>query len=143
MVKARANVKAVDSSWAIVTLTAMRDRLRVDIDSYRTLLRVPVEKSPELAEHSVIFEGREQIHSNIKSKTVELERVISALERANSGTWGICRGCGVPIDQTRLRAVPTALRCIDCEEKREISSAPEKLSHGKGRTYGTTAEYRA
>lgn len=30
-----------------------------------------------------------------------------------------CVGCGHPIAQQRLRAVPRAIRCIDCEEIRE------------------------
>ena len=40
--------------------------------------------------------------------------VESALQRIDDGTFGLCERCGLPIGLDRLRARPTARRCIDC-----------------------------
>lgn len=51
-----------------------------------------------------------------------LHHLNEALERIESGTYGICRSCGKEISKTRLEAVPNATQCIDCktvEEKKQ------------------------
>jgi len=51
-----------------------------------------------------------------------LHHLDEALERIESGTYGICRSCGKEISKTRLEAVPNATQCIDCktvEEKKQ------------------------
>jgi RNA polymerase-binding transcription factor DksA len=57
---------------------------------------------------------------------VELVRVAStlwsieaALKTLDHGCYGICLGCGRPIPARRLRAVPTAIRCRECQESAE------------------------
>ena len=42
------------------------------------------------------------------------------------GTSGICVDCGEPIEKKRLKALPTAQRCIGCQQLLEASSAPGK-----------------
>ena len=41
-----------------------------------------------------------------------------ALERLASGTYGLCEGCGQPIDVGRLRVVPSAIHCQHCAPDR-------------------------
>ena len=56
-----------------------------------------------------------------------LAEIGAALNRINDGTYGACEGCveaGRPksksrITKTRLRAIPYARNCIECERKRE------------------------
>lgn len=48
-----------------------------------------------------------------------LEMVEEALQRVRDGTYGICDGCGKPIDGKRLRAIPYARLCIKCKEREE------------------------
>lgn len=45
----------------------------------------------------------------------EVAALDAALERLAAGTYGECARCGDPIAPARLRARPTALRCIACE----------------------------
>lgn len=45
----------------------------------------------------------------------ELREVEAALERVRAGTYGLCADCGEAIRATRLRAVPTARRCLQCQ----------------------------
>lgn len=49
----------------------------------------------------------------------ELHAVESAFARLRNGTYGTCTDCGNPIKLERLRAVPTATRCIDCQSSQE------------------------
>lgn len=46
---------------------------------------------------------------------VQLQQILSALERMKSGTYGACIKCGEPIALARLRARPEALVCLECQ----------------------------
>jgi len=48
-----------------------------------------------------------------------LRNIELALQRLDSGEYGICRDCEEPINPKRLEFDPTALRCIDCASKSE------------------------
>lgn len=53
---------------------------------------------------------------------VERETLISisdAFQRLDKGTYGVCDYCNATIGLPRLKAVPWALFCIDCQEKKE------------------------
>ena len=50
-----------------------------------------------------------------------LRNIEAALKRIDDGDYGHCRDCDVPINPRRLEFDPTALRCIECESKREGS----------------------
>jgi RNA polymerase-binding transcription factor DksA len=41
-----------------------------------------------------------------------LDEVDAALERLGSATYGVCQGCGQPIGEARLEAMPAARFCI-------------------------------
>lgn len=47
---------------------------------------------------------------------VQLRLVEEALDRLNSGDFGICQACEEPISAKRLRALPWARYCISCQE---------------------------
>ena len=61
-----------------------------------------------------------------------LRRVDEALRRLEVNGYGSCFECGVEISETRLRALPFAVRCKACEEKRE---------HGRARTGRLTRQH--
>jgi len=44
----------------------------------------------------------------------KLKDIISALERMENGTYGICENCNTEISLERLRANPSAKTCIKC-----------------------------
>lgn len=48
-----------------------------------------------------------------------LQLVEHALKKFELGTYGICEACGAPIDRARLKAVPYALYCLDCQKRIE------------------------
>ena len=55
----------------------------------------------------------------IQMKSETLNKINEALRRLEEGTYGNCFECGDEIAQARLRALPFAVRCKDCEEARE------------------------
>ncbi len=50
-----------------------------------------------------------------------LADVKSAIERIESGTFGVCVDCGKKVPMARLNVIPYAAVCIGCEIIREAS----------------------
>jgi RNA polymerase-binding protein DksA len=48
-----------------------------------------------------------------------LNKVITALEKIERGTYGTCDACGGPIKRARLKALPFATLCLDCQDRLE------------------------
>lgn len=48
-----------------------------------------------------------------------IARIDAALARLEAGQYGRCAECGDDISDARLRALPFAVRCVECEEARE------------------------
>ena len=46
-------------------------------------------------------------------------KIKKALERIESGTFGICEKCGEEISEERLKVRPVTTFCIDCKEEQE------------------------
>jgi DnaK suppressor protein len=47
---------------------------------------------------------------------VQLRLVEEALDRMNTGDYGICLACEEPIAEKRLRALPWARYCVTCQD---------------------------
>jgi RNA polymerase-binding transcription factor DksA len=62
----------------------------------------------------------------IQMKSDTVNRIDAALRRLEEGTYGRCFECGDEIGETRLRALPFAVRCKDCEEIRERAEQRER-----------------
>jgi DnaK suppressor protein len=63
----------------------------------------------------------------IQMKSETLHKVNEALRRLEEGTYGNCFECGDEIAEARLRALPFAARCKDCEEARESAEQRERV----------------
>ena len=72
----------------------------------------------------------------IQMKAETLHRINEALERLEEGTYGRCFECGEEIEPRRLRALPFAVRCKDCEEAREIAAQRERLMSRRTTAFG-------
>jgi DnaK suppressor protein len=62
----------------------------------------------------------------IQMKAETLNKINEALARLEEGRYGACFECGDEISEARLRALPFAVRCKDCEEAREIAAQRER-----------------
>lgn len=72
------------------------------------------------------FQSRAQIQTERQTEfamneheTAELGDIEAALERIQAGTYGQCIDCGITIPTARLKAYPTAKRCVDCQSSTE------------------------
>ena len=67
----------------------------------------------------------------IQLKTETVSRIDAALARLDAGMYGDCFDCGDEISDNRLRALPFAVRCTACEEKREQQTRARRLAESQ------------
>ena len=65
-------------------------------------------------DQAIDLENQEALEALEKSGIQEIQRIEHALKRISEGTYGKCAHCGADIDPKRLKALPTATRCISC-----------------------------
>ena len=69
----------------------------------------------------------------LQMKAETLKNIDAALRRLGEGAYGDCSECGNEIAPARLRALPFAVRCKDCEETRETVERRERtMAHRRG-----------
>ena len=76
----------------------------------------PEDSAVDLVEHEIVL-GR------IESLEDRLKLIESALQQVNQGTYGICAHCGQPIDPARLKVMPEATLCIQCQTRGEYPAS--------------------
>ena len=62
----------------------------------------------------------------IEMKAETASKIKEALVRLEEGRYGLCFECGDEIAQPRLRALPFAVRCKDCEETIEMAQQRDR-----------------
>jgi DnaK suppressor protein len=94
-----------------------------------------VRATGEVTKLSEVFDAGESSEADIQEdielaliqmKSETLNRVDDALGRLEQGTYGNCFDCGEEIAEKRLRALPFAVRCKDCEEAKENAEQRER-----------------
>jgi DnaK suppressor protein len=94
-----------------------------------------VRATGEVTKLSEVFDAGESSEADIQEdielaliqmKSETLSRVDDALTRLEQGTYGNCFECGEEIAEKRLKALPFAVRCKDCEEARENAEQRER-----------------
>lgn len=68
----------------------------------------------------------------IQMKAETLNKITAALSRLEEGAFGYCFDCGEEISPKRLRALPFAVRCKECEEAREVAVQRERTLARRG-----------
>jgi RNA polymerase-binding transcription factor DksA len=79
-----------------------------------------------LAESAEVDFQEELGFALMQMKAETLERTNDALRRLEAGTFGVCASCGDEISEARLRALPFALRCTECEATRERATGSSR-----------------
>ncbi len=106
----------------VVLLRDMLARLRDE--TYATIKRFRQDQREETSapgdEADIARSSAEtETRANLMERAEERLRLIDeALARADAGTYGICAECGEEIAIERLRILPFAPLCIDCQSKR-------------------------
>ena len=93
-----------------------------------------------LGKQSEVFDAVESSEADIQDeiefaliqmKSETLSKINDALARLDQGNYGNCFECGEEIAEKRLRALPFAVRCKDCEEAREVAEKRERQLAGR------------
>jgi RNA polymerase-binding transcription factor DksA len=58
---------------------------------------------------------RDKTMALMRSLEYKLSSIGHALQQAQKGMYGICEGCGRPIDPARLEALPETTLCVQCK----------------------------
>jgi DnaK suppressor protein len=104
-------------------LVELRARLRGDVTTMAnaTLKRTRTEASGDLSSMPIHMAdiGSDNFDQEFTLILMEndggtLEQIEDALERIESGTYGVCVECGGRILKTRLNAIPYTPYCIKC-----------------------------
>ncbi|MFF8674799.1 TraR/DksA family transcriptional regulator [Streptomyces sp. NPDC015242] len=99
-------------------------RLREEISSSERSLAGLMRDSGDGAGHDEADTGSKNITrehelalaANAREMLDQTER---ALDRLDSGTYGLCENCGNPIGKARMQAFPRATLCVECKQKQE------------------------
>jgi DnaK suppressor protein len=130
---------------AATTETVSRSRyneLKLMLDERRRELQAQVQgkmrdvrASGEVNKLTEVFDAGESSENDIQEdlelaliqmKAETLNKVDDALVRLEQGNYGNCFDCGDEIAEKRLRALPFAVRCKDCEEARETAERRQR-----------------
>jgi RNA polymerase-binding transcription factor len=121
-----------DSATRTQRQQALRDMLeerRVEIvDKLRSIResmpdqRLDVQDAEEQA---VTDFAKDMEFALVQMKADTLGRIDEALHRLDDGTYGECAECGTEIAAARLKALPFAVLCRDCQEQEETRTAEE------------------
>jgi DnaK suppressor protein len=131
---ATANIKAVTGSSRYDDLKAMLDTRRRELVR-EVQVRIRDARTDSVLERDVLDQGESSEvdiqdaigFALIQMKTETLDKIDAALQRLGEGTYGDCVECGAEIAGRRLRALPFAVRCRDCEEVRETVERRERV----------------
>ena len=97
------------------------EKLRSDLARHwghvhRELVLDPTEQAGISAEEEIGLTA-------VSQRTELVKQIDRTLEHLKEGTYGICEYCGDGINIERLKVMPFAIRCTDCQELWEASVA--------------------
>ena len=94
------------------SLTSELEQLKTSFHSFRRDPHDEVEEASEKCE----LELNLTLGKRIRDSLIE---VVKALNKFKTGTYGLCEGCGQPIDLARLDILPQARFCLSCKVQDE------------------------
>ena len=98
---------------------ALRKALAGDLSSLKELGQQSTGDVVDFALDSAQDEINSQL-AEVESR--ELSHIETALDRMSEGTYGLCDVCGTKIPLMRLKALPYATNCIQCQREMERQS---------------------
>jgi RNA polymerase-binding protein DksA len=104
---------------------ARNDELRQVLETKKAELTTRLERinanlrrgyEADSKERAKQLEDNEVVDALGNEARAELAKIAGALRRLETGDYGICVECGLPIKPGRLEVYPYADECIDCAE---------------------------
>jgi DnaK suppressor protein len=94
-------------------------------------MTAPKENFPDPT-HRASLEADRNFMLRIRDRENKLiKKIKKALDRIDSGTFGVCEKCGEDISVKRLKARPVTTLCIACKTKEDYQETA-KISHDSG-----------
>lgn len=101
-------------------LESQRDEVQKNLDDHEDVLNAPSDNRDFVgADRAQELENTEADTALVASEEKLLQKIHHALERIESGAYGVCEGCGQDIPIPRLKAKPSVSLCISCQEIHE------------------------
>lgn len=75
--------------------------------------------APDTGDESVATLIADLEQADVTRDLDEFRSLETARSRMDGGDYGVCLDCGGDIAFERLKATPSAVRCIDCQERHE------------------------
>ncbi|MDJ0699709.1 MAG: TraR/DksA family transcriptional regulator [Woeseiaceae bacterium] len=102
-------------------LQQKKDELAGRLDRVTANVRRGYEADSE--ERAKQMEDHEVVDALGNDARAEIVKITAALSRIDAGDYGICKECGLDIDETRIEAHPYAEFCIECARDEEFRRA--------------------
>ena len=113
-------------------LRRMLEERRVELQDKLRSIREDVpghqDEVRDAEEQSVSDFAQEMELALMELKAQTLVRIDEALRQVDAGTYGTCVECEQDIASARLKALPFAVRCVDCQARAEDEAAEERES---------------
>jgi DnaK suppressor protein len=86
------------------------------VEASRSLDEIAIENAPDSIDRIQCATEREMAIRRIELDFSKVQSVRSALRRIAEGTYGTCFRCDEDIPVKRLKAVPWASYCVECQD---------------------------
>lgn len=81
--------------------------------------------TPDLLDQALAAYAQEFAHNLSETERKTLELVDEALERIAADEFGLCVHCSKKVQANRLKAVPWARHCLECQDMQDRGLLPE------------------
>ncbi|MFE2188178.1 TraR/DksA family transcriptional regulator [Streptomyces sp. NPDC059455] len=124
-------VRPGEDPWSAEEVDEARAGLLTEAGRLRTEILASEEAITGLMRDSGDGAGDDQADTGTKNITREHEMALAgnaremllqterALDRLDTGTYGLCESCGNPIGKARMQAFPRATLCVECKQRQE------------------------
>jgi DnaK suppressor protein len=124
-------VRPGEEPWSTDELRKVRSQLESEAGGLRAEIEEAESQIAERLSNSVQDAGddeadagskvyeREQELATIQRARGLLDQTDRALERIDTGIYGVCESCGKAIGKARLMAYPRATLCVACKQREE------------------------
>ncbi|MBM3855618.1 MAG: TraR/DksA family transcriptional regulator [Verrucomicrobia bacterium] len=121
-------------AWHHRALLRLRTALMASHQEHDRAARVPHERggadAVDFAEDEVELVT---LRAKLALEEIELGEIEAALQRLQSGTYGVCAATGLPISEARLRALPWTRYSKAAAVRRELTAQAAPVRRRRGR----------
>ena len=100
----------------------LESRLKDAVKANGSLESIRIQQVADPVDMTTQAAERELAMHSLDRHTMLRRQLRLAIDRIKDGTFGICRDCDEEIAAKRLKAIPWAQLCIECQEKADRSA---------------------